>query len=256
MKRISVLFRAAALCAGLLALTCSKNSSPTDPGNLSATWTYTVDGNNIIITHPQVIETECDSTDQLVADTTPAYTDTNWYVLSDGNDTLYVQGDYPGDTTVLVRIGDGTGLEGEWRMAITDSISATITVTATTITASACFTDMFMAVWAPLYEAFANVTVSQSSCATVVILGNVTGEMATVSFSQSGNAPDNMAADMTFTSNNVQHQPPGTVYANPTSCPNDGPDWMLDFLFSNMNVYTPKKTALPAVTFPKLRLFK
>ena len=217
---------------GLLLLTCSRDSNPTAPGTPSSTWTYTVAGSDLIINRPQRIDTYCDPTYGLSADTTFAAVDTNWYVLSAGQDTLWVEGDDPGDTTLLVRIGTGTGVQGQWRM-IEGDLTATITVTATTITASMCGGDLFMATDGPEIEQNFNITVTKISCDAVLLTGNTTQEQVTFTLQPTADSPDRiMEFDATYSSNTPQHATV-TRYVDPTTCPNNGPDWLNDFLNDN-----------------------
>ncbi|MBN2189195.1 MAG: hypothetical protein JW699_07060 [Chitinispirillaceae bacterium] len=257
MRITALLFCSAIVCvAGLLMLTCSKSDNPTGPGDTSLTWSYTVSGDYIIIEHPESIERDCDP--DLVADTTPAYTDSAWIQISAGNDTMrVVPSDDPQDTMVFVRVGTGTGIQGQWVMD-EQGFEMTLDVGPSTISASTCLSDMFMAFQGPIIEAMYDVSVTQASCSSVQLTGNVSGEIVTINFTQSGSTPDDIDADMTFSSSLPAHTPAGTVYANPTSCPNDPPDWLLEFLSDNANAPLPKRAApvFPAMKFPKLGLFR
>jgi hypothetical protein len=250
-----MLFCAAIVCAGLLVLTCSKNDNPSGPGGVNSTWTYTVSGTDLIVSHPQSIETDCAGS-YVTADTTFAYSDTSWFALSVNSDTMFVEGDQ-GDTMFLTRIGTGTGIQGQWLMSQGD-FEATIEVGTQTITASTCFGDIFMAGEALWIELSYNITVSQLSCSSVRLTGNTSGEQVTINYTQTGNSPDNMDADITYSSSNAQHAP-GTVFANPTTCPNDEPGWLDTFLLENNAAPAAKSAAqpaLPAMKFPKIRLFR
>jgi hypothetical protein len=227
-KRTMVIITAAAAAAGLFILTCSKDSGPAGPGQPSTTWTYTVSGNTIIIDHPQTISTQCYGT-QWSADTADAYTDSAVFTLSAGGDTLFSQTDQ--GIMVLTRIGTGTGIQGQW---LTDQygFDVTIEIGPSTITASTCYADIFMGEEAPLIEANYNITVVRQSCSSVLLIGHTTNEQVTITYTQVGDSPDNLDADRTYSSNNAQHAP-GTVYANPASCPNQAPGWVAQFLANN-----------------------
>jgi hypothetical protein len=220
---------AAVAAAGLLMVTCSKSSSPTGPGSPSTTWTYTVDGSTLIVSHPETIETFCQGV-TLLSDTTPAYSDTSTYFFSAGQDTMFVVDLSSGDTIVLVRSGAGSGIQGTWTMHDM-GIDMTITVGASTITSSVCFSDMFMLIYA-IYLSSYDVSINSSSCSSVTITGNTTGEVVTITGTQTGDSPDNTDFDMTFSSSDPTHAS-ATTYANPTTCPNSGPAWWPAFLTAN-----------------------
>jgi len=225
-------FCAAAAVAGIFLLTCSTTDNPpTSPEGVRATWTYTVDGNDLIISHPADTSTRCADTG-LVTGFDSAYTDTNWFILSSNNDTLWTEGEFTGDTNTLVRNGTGTGIQGQWLMN-RGGYDITVEVGSSTITASMCFADLFMGTYGRAIDSLdLNITVNQGSCSSVLLTGNVTHEQVTIIYTQSGNSLDNLDADVTFQSDNPQHAQ-STVYANPASCPNKAPDWLTLFFFSN-----------------------
>jgi hypothetical protein len=228
MRHGALLFCSATAIASLFLVTCSKDSGPTGPGSPSTTWTYTASGNTLIIDHPQSISTQCTGA-QWSADTTPAYTDSAVFTLSAGGDTLFSQTNQ--GTMVLTRIGTGTGIQGQW-LTNQYGFDVTIEVGPSTITASTCYADLFMAEQAPYIEANYNITVVRQSCSSVLLIGHTTNEQVTITYTQVGDSPDNLDADRTYSSNNTQHAP-GTVYVNPASCPNQAPVWVTQFLANN-----------------------
>jgi hypothetical protein len=91
--------------------------------------------------------------------------------------------------------------------------------------------------------------VEEISCSQVRLTGLTTDEVVTITW----NADD----DATYSSSTTGHAT-GTVYGNPTSCPNEAPDWFTEFLYDNANAPVPKRAApaFPAMKLPKLRLFR
>jgi hypothetical protein len=230
MRTTTVVLCAALATAGALILTCSKsNNNPSGPGAPSSTWTYSVSGDSLTVEHPQTITTHC-SGSQWNADTTPPYTETRKFALLAGGNTLMSVGDQA-DTMYLTRIGSGTGIQGQWLMNEM-GVDVTIEIGPSTITASVCFADIFMAEEAAYIEADYNITVVRQSCSSVLLVGHTSNEQVTITYTPVGNSPDNLRADETYSSNNPQHAP-GTRYADPVSCPNQAPAWVSQFLVDN-----------------------
>ncbi|MGA2505945.1 MAG: hypothetical protein ABSF80_00520 [Chitinispirillaceae bacterium] len=248
MRKRLMIFCVFALAAGLAMWTCSKKSNPSGPGGgdigggNTQTLTYYVSGTDIIATFPQEITTYsyCNGNSLVTEnDTSPEYVSTMPYSIS-GNTLTLIQST---DTAYYDRSGTGSGLTGIWVVVSAPyGWPSQLDVTATTIVATLtnCYADDIIDMWnsGGTYadSAWYNVTVTKVSCSQVTLHGNVTNEQVTISF--------NSAGDATFTST-VSGHTAHTYYSNPTSCPNDYPDWYYTgFLDNNLKASPPAKRAV------------
>lgn len=207
---------------------CLNNRGPTGPGDsASSVYTYTASGNGICISRPLVIETWCNRS-TLVSDTIPAHVDTMQYALFNGDSLLILYTSSWGDT--LIRIGNGSGIQGQW-----DRHGMTVQIDGRTITETHNWADEFMAMWAGWGSQYYNITAVKVSALSVSLTGNITHEVVTITW--------NSAGDETCTSDNPQHA--RTVwYRNPTSCPNET-GWVGGF-FNDHQRSIVYKTTIPA----------
>lgn len=82
---------------------------------------------------------------------------------------------------------------------------------------------------------------------TMRITGDISGEVVTVNWDAQGNAA--------WSSSNASHAP-GTVYANPTTCPNDPPAWYQEFLTDNQTqAQAKRKTGASRDTAPQWHVY-
>jgi len=255
MRKQALLFCVFAVSAGFLMWTCSKDSGPTGPGDGGSVTTetrvysYTVLGSTIIVSIPEDIYSYsyCNgNTLETYSDTSPAHDEPMPFVVS-GDTLKFIEGT---DTVVLIRMGSGSGLIGQWYVADTDlqngqvRLDITTSTLTVTITVNNCYVDDFIdswnccGTWAD--SASYDITVLKLSCTQVRLTGNISGEVVTISWDTDGN--------MTFTSNNTGHAA-HTWYENPTSCPNFYPDWYYtDFLYMNpKNTPAAKRAERPFV---------
>jgi hypothetical protein len=261
MRKQLMIFCAVAVAAGLVMWTCSKKNNPTGPngdgggvGNYTQTLTYTDSASNVIATFPQEITTYsyCIGSSLVTYnDTTPSYISTMPYSIS-GNTLTMIQYNQGYDTAVFNRSGTGSGLIGTWLVVSAPyGWPSELDVTASTISAifNLCYADDFIDMWnsGGIYadSAYYNVTVAKNSCSQVTLTGNITNEVVTITF--------NNAGDATFTST-VSGHGVHTVYNNPTTCPNDYPDWYSPvFLNNNLKINAPaaKRAAMSSVPLVK-----
>jgi hypothetical protein len=232
----------AMICIGVLMVTC--NLVPTDVPNSISSWTYALSHDTLIVSHSAFTATRCDDTGK-VTDVAAAYMDTSVVTFSGNGNTMTVVAAAGDTNAVLVRIGSGIGIQGQWQVASEDSIETTMQITANAITESLCYADAFMAYEAPSYTApNYSITAAKLSCSSARLTGTTSGEVVTVSFGNVG-ALDNPGADLNFTSSNTAHAP-FTIYANPATCPNDYAAWFNAFLDANPSVAKRAVTASSA----------
>lgn len=229
MKKAVAIFCA---CAVGLLITCAKKDNPAGPGSgsNSNTYTYSMSGNTAISSYPQTISVSCDSNNILVSDTSYAYIDTTTITLLN-NDNLMVSKHTDGYSDTLTRVGTGSGVQGEW----TNSYGMTIQVGVNTVTESYNYADMLV-VDLSFMTSYYNVSIVKISSNQVSITGNSSHEVVTITVNSS-------TGDATYSSSVASHAA-ATEYANPTSCPNDGPAWLEQFLTAN------PKTAKNAMAVP------
>lgn len=235
MKKAVALF---CVVAAVLMVTCAKKDNPTGPGgNAINTMTYTVSGDKIIVSNPQTIYTECDSNNILVSDTTHASIDTATFVLSNNNNFMVVKHS-DGEIDSLTRVGTGSSIQGQW----TSARGYTVDIGASTITLTLDYADMLVSEF-DYMSSYVNVTIAKTSSNSVTITGNISHEVVTISINSS-------TGDVTYSSTVSSHAA-ATVYANPTSCPNDGPAWLEEFFMANPKI---AKNAVSAPTSSTHRL--
>jgi hypothetical protein len=222
------------MCAAVLMVSCAKkNNNPTGPGggDNTMTMTYTMLGTDrIVISNPQEISTEtyCNgNTLVTLTDTSEASTDTMGFELSGNGDTLSIEG------MIFARTGTGTGIQGSWTstMGSVQIGPSTITV----IESSSSDADYFIEDWIDDPQAD-NVTVTKASANSVTMTGNTTGEIVTITFSSTG---------ISYSSTLSEHAA-GTYYYNPTSCPNNDPEWYYEFLMANSSGFNKKAVTAPS----------
>jgi hypothetical protein len=193
---------------------------------------YDVSNDTIRIYHPEritVVGTYCNGVMLVTTfDTTLADTSCITYTLSGNTLTLTTTGPYFVYTVVLARVGAGSGLVGTWEAH--DPLSNAemqVVFTATTVSTDLsgtssqpvplCQADQyFMSSW-PSDSINFNISAMRISCNGVRITGNITGEVVTMTWDNSGNK--------TYTSTDGTHAA-YTWLTNPVLCPNDlYPDW-------------------------------
>jgi len=218
MKTITAI---AFVCTAFLFVSCDQSNNPTisgGTGQTSLTYTYTVSGNTLIFSSPQIITMRAMCLNNTLVsrpDTNEASIDTSTFTLNASGDTLVINKEM-----VLTRIGGGTSIEGTWSAA-TDGISVTIGPATITVTITPDFAADFVENWNRRPPAD-KVTVTRISPNLVTLNGTATGEVVTILFSGSG--------DMTYSSSGKATT---TVYKIPVACPNDEPDWYDAFLTAN-----------------------
>ena len=233
-KRL-ILFCVFALGVCLVMWTCSKKSNPTGTGDGggggNTASAYTMSRDTIIVSHPAYTSWTCNGTDRVIDTTITAFMDTSVITFSSTGDTMTVV-KINGDTdVVLIRVGTGSGIQGQWQGLVQSSLEATMQIASSTITTSVCMADAYMAFEAWFDTMSYNITDVKQSCNSVTLTGNTSHEVVTISFGQIHNL-DIGNADMTYTSSNSQHTA-FTIYANPTTCPNDYADWITSFYDAN-----------------------
>ena len=247
----------------------SGTSSPTGPAgnptpNYATTFDYVVQGDSLLIFYPETIDTSrrCNG-DTLVVDIDTAAPDTTISRFEVSRDTLVLHvaepDSFASDSSLAAvlysRIGTGAGLHGTWKpvvlvradgerveleslqeSAVYEFIAGmTMTIDESGIHTNGSFelmpgwfteVMMFQLTWGLtgwMYD-ISDTVVADSQ---IVLTGNKTGETVTVTFYGEG--------DARYTSDDPAHEP-GIVYDEPTTCPNDPPDWYSDFLSGNSHL--------------------
>jgi hypothetical protein len=279
----------AALAASLLltgCLTGGGKGGDVPPTQGDFTSTYTVMGDKII-TPPQVHTDKHCSGDQLQTYSDTSTGDTLTFALGPNTLTLFTPGRPDSAGTVIrlklifTRTGIGAGLEGTWTYSDAGYEVISGTMTAEEISdmertmtlmrdfyASSHFALTFIGGTLTTYLTFDRakdfleewnatqdpdpsyadsaryaVTAKALDANTVELTGRASGEVVQIHFSANG--------DETYSSSDPAHAT--TVnYDQPTTCPNQKPDWYQAFLEANRKgpIFTLKRGASPADSWP------
>jgi hypothetical protein len=245
MRKVVMLSSLFAVIAGLTLWTCSKTSNSVGSGGGSVPWTYTRSNDTVFLNDPGTTFSWCDSANPNVRDTEiqAPTKDTMWYTLSSNGDTMLVMQNT--GAQVCTRVGTGSGIQGAWNTMFDSLINATIQISATTITlTSVCNAQWFMTLAVPyLTEPFYNITATEVSCNQIILTGNISKEVVTISFSQPVLDFDYIGEfNTTFTSNIAGHSA-FTIYADPVTCPDEEQAWFETFLSANSLIPTKRTEA-------------